>query len=434
MSNITYDKINIWGIEYSKLINIEIHRRINEHANAIITCEVTQEEMHSMQTSVNDGNLVRITTTAVNDCEVLFVGVKYKLQVEEGAGYRVAKLELKSTSYLLDLENHNRTWQNGNVFISEAMSELIEGKGMIRFQVTDKKLGGFWMQKDETDWHMLIRFASGCGTSIIPSVNTTMTVLDVGFKGETALPNEIGGINPLAGSTPLIVGTDSFIEKGVFRTKYISGPVSAMKQERIVCEAAAGKMFTGIVKNVDKQKVQVFFDKIDADYDEDSNTWFEYSATYAGTGELYDSGIYFMPEIEDRVRVFFPSGDGGEGFAFASESSYVLDDPTKISWRAPGGQDLLFTSTGIRISGKDNSIYIDLLYDDTDTGIQIECDTDIQLSTHMNEETKMSQIEIVGREEVLLAADNQILLETPETSLEMNKDKIILNAEYVYIQ
>lgn len=435
MADITYDKISILGMEYSKLINIEIHRRVNDHASATITCEVTKAEKENLQQTINDGNLVTITAMANGNHEVLFMGVKYGLQVEETAEYYVASLELKSTSYLLDIEKHNRTFQDSRKLYSNVMSEIIEGKGTIRFLATDKTTGGFWIQKDETDWQMLIRFASGCQTSIIPNVTTEKPIIDVGMAaGDVVAPYEIGYINPRAGGSPLVIGTDSYINKGVFETKNIMGSLDAMKQEKITCEAAAGKMYTGVVQKVDKQKVQVFFDQIDAEYDADGNTWFEYSATYAGTGEKYGSGIYFMPEIGDRVRVFFPSGDAGEGFAFASESSYVLEDPGKISWRAPGGQELLFTSTGIRISGKDNSVYIDLLYDDTETGIHIMCDTDIQLSTHANEETGKSEIVIEGKDEILVSADNQILLETPETSLEMNRDKIILNANHLYIQ
>lgn len=434
MADITYDKISIMGIEYSKLINIEIHRRLNEHANAIITCEISKEEKQRLQTSINDGNLVTITTASDGDYDVLFVGVKYNLQIEESAEYYVAKLELKSTSYLLDVEKHNKTWQNGSKLYSAVMGELIKGRGIIRFNITDKSIGGFWMQKNETDWNMLLRFASGCGTSIVPNVKTEIPIIDVGIPGEITSTNELGYMDYLQGASPLVIGTDVTINKGVLETTCITGRMDAYKQNRITCEAAAGKMYTGVVQKIEKQKVQVFFDNIDAEYDADGNTWFEYSATYAGTGEKYKSGIYFMPEVGDRVRVFFPDGDGGEGFAFASETGYVLDNPSKVSWRAPGGQEILFTNTGIRISGKDNSVYIDLLYDDGEAGIQITCDTDIQMSTHKNEESGNSFINIEGKEEILIGADNQILLETPETSLEMNKEKIILNAEYVYMQ
>lgn len=432
MADITYDKILIVGIEYSKLINIQINKRMNDHSDAMITCEVSEEEAKKMSATVDDGKFVIVTTSANGDSEVLFLGVKYDVIIEENAGYFVAKVGLKSTSYLLDQEKKKRTLQNHEITHYQAMEQIVDGKAVIHFNVTDKTLRSFWMQLEETDWSILIRLASACNACVIANVNTEIPIIDIGVPEEVDTPIAIGAMSD--DTSKFVIGSTSSIKCGVLETTCLTGYQSAFKQERITSEEAAGKMFTGIVQKVEKEKVQVFFDSIDAEYDEAGNTWFEYSATYAGTGEKYGSGIYFMPEVGDRVRVFFPNGDGGEGFAFASESSYILEDPTKISWRTPGGQELLFTQTGIRISGKDNSVYIDLLYDDEETGIYIKCDTDIQLSTLRNEEAGPSCIYIEGKEEIVIGADNQILLETPETIFEMNRDKIILNANHLYIQ
>lgn len=432
MADITYDKIIIVGIEYSRLINVEINKRMNTHSDATITCEVSKEEADKMSREINDGNYVMITTTANGDSEILFLGVKYNVTVEENAGYYVAKMELKSTSYLLDKEKKKRTFQNTQKTHYQTMEEIVSGKAVIQFNVTDKPLNTYWLQVEETDWNMLIRIASGCNACVIANVNTQIPIIDIGMSDSVNAPMGIGAMS--IDTSKYIIGTTSTIKSGILETTCLTGYQEAFRQERITSAEAAGKMFTGIVQKVEKEKVQVFFDGIDANYDEDGDTWFEYSATYAGTGEKYGSGIYFMPEVGDRVRVFFPDGDGGEGFAFASEASYVLEEPEKISWRTPGGQELLFTQTGIRISGKDNSVYIDLLYDEEETGIQITCDTDIQLSTLRNEVAEPSYIYIEGKEEILISADNQILLETPETSIEMNKDKIIMNANHLYIQ
>ncbi len=436
MENITFDKIIIAGMEYLKLINVEINKRMNDHSNAIITCEVSNEQAEAMSVALEDGEYIIISAEDDREYEVLFIGVKYDVVIEKQAAYNLAKMEIKSTSYLLDKEIKSRTFQNTHIRYSEAINEIIADKAHISFNVTDKFLMTFWMQYEETDWKMLLRLASGCGACVVANVNTRIPIIDIGIPIDKTDSRSIGGklLNDQMVVQSFVLGTNSFFDKGVLETKLITGNQASFDTEIIVNRNIEGMMFTGIVQNVDREKVQVFFDEIDSDYDSNSDTWFEYAAAYAGEGGRYGSGFYFMPEIGDRVRVFFPEGDSGEGFAFATETTYVTDDISKYSWRAPGGQELLFTKDGIRISCNNNSIYIDLRGDDGDTGIQISCDTDVCMETHPNPNQEYSIINIVGKESVIMKADNQILMETAEASIEIDKDKIIMNAETVYIQ
>lgn len=432
MAEITHDNIAVIGITYTKLINIEINKKMNTHSNAYITCEVTKEEADDMRKAMNDGGYVTITTT--ESTGVLFLGVKYNLEITEIGGYHTAKLELKSTSYLLDKTKKSKTFQNMKTFYQTLMEEITDGEAIIRFNITDRMVNSFFMQSSETDWQMILRLASQCNVCVIANVTTKKPIIDIGMPKETTGDLDIGALTMGCESPTFITGTTSTFLQGTLETTCITGFQDAFRQQKISNKEAAGKMFTGIVQAVDKEKVQVFFDQIDAEYDSNGDTWFEYSAAYAGKGGVYGSGMYFMPEIGDRVRVFFPNGDDGEGFAFASETSYVLDDPSNISWKAPGGQELLFTKDGIRISGKENSIYIDLKDDDeSEVGIQIYSEKSIDLSTHPGEDGQESAIWLYGKEKLTMRADNQIVLETPEAMLEMDKDKIILNANRIYI-
>lgn len=432
MAEITYDNVVITGITYTKLINIEISKKMNTHSEACITCEVTKEQADTMLSGMNDGDYVTIASAETTG--VLFLGVKYNLEITETGDYRTAKLELKSTSYLLDKTKKSRTFQNTKAFYHTVMEKIVGEQAVIRFHITDSMMGSFCMQKDETDWAMILRLASQCGACVIVNVTTKKPIINIGVDNDVSEDLEIGLSTEEGQSHAYVTETNSTFQQGTLQTTYITGAPDAFRQKRISNENTAGKMFTGIVKAVEKEKVQVFFVQIDAEYDSAGDTWFEYSTAYAGKGGAYGSGMYFMPEVDDKVRVFFPNGDDGEGFAFASETSYVLDDPSKISWKAPGGQELLFTKNGIRVIGKENSIYIDLSDDDASgVGIQIYSEMGINLSTHPGEAGEESSIWLYGKEELLMSADNQIVLETPEAKIEMDKDKIILNANQVYI-
>ena len=132
-----------------------------------------------------------------------------------------------------------------------------------------------------------------------------------------------------------------------------------------------------------------------------------------------------MPEEGDRVRVFLPEADEGTAFAFGSVSVSNLDNPKKARWRAPGGQEILFTEDGIRITGKKDSIYIDMNIND-EAGIKVFCDGDISLD-------KAKTIEINGDKGVTIYADNKITLESAETRLEIDKEKIVFQGEDLQI-
>lgn len=433
MSNITYENISIVGITYSRLVNIEIKKKILTHAEAIITCEVTAEEANKMLSGMNDEEKVTVAATSSGEYEVLFIGVKYNLEITEGGEYRTAKLVLKSTSYLLDMERKSRTFQNKTLTYSAVMNKIADGRAIIKFNATDRKII-FKMQKDITDWQMIVRLASDLNTKVSVNVTTETPIITVGMP-EANNKYDLGALDTNAAQEAYVCETNSQLLSGMFETTCITASADEFKQEKMSNEEAAGNIFTGIVQEVDKEKVKVFFDQIDSEYDAEGDSWFEYSTSYASGGGAYGSGFYFMPEVGDRVRVFFPSGDESEGFAFASESNYALDSPDKISWRAPGGQELLFTPDGIRIIGKEDCIYIDMSdNEDAEVGIQVFCDKKINVSVHPSENIPEPQIYLHGAEGVVMYAENQIMFDTPEAKVELDKDRIILNANNVYIK
>ncbi len=432
MADITYDQIIIAGVHYSSLLNLEITSKLNTHAEAVITFEVTKEESEAIEAGVGDESYVVVSADSPDGYETLFVGIKYSYSCTNQAGYRVGTLILKSTSYLLDKEKKSRSFQKTTQFKSALIEEVVAGRAIINYNIADAPTLGILIQKDKTDWEFLVRVADA---AVIPNYTTEKPIIDIGRPSN----GNVTGVGGLMGNSQIpsyITSTSSVFDNGVLKTTSISQGEEAFQKEKIPDSELAGRMLSGIVQTVEKEKVQVFFDEIDEEYDSQGDTWFEYAAAYSGPGGTYGSGFYFMPEVGDRVRVFFPSGKESEGFAFASEMGYALDDPAKISWRAPGGQELLFTENGIRITGKQGSIYIDMQENDSaEFGIEMYCNTNIRFSTHKGEEIQsdLPDIYVYGKEGVNMTADNQILLETPEATLEVDRDKIILNANQVYI-
>lgn len=118
----------------------------------------------------------------------------------------------------------------------------------------------------------------------------------------------MGDAISLNGSTLYVRGVQAYLEDGTLVCKYTVGRKTSFAAAPIANAQAAGKIMTGIVQNVEMDKVQVFFNSIDASYDGGGDWWFPYSTSYSSQD---GSGWYSMPAAGDEVRVFFPSGNEG---------------------------------------------------------------------------------------------------------------------------
>lgn len=141
-----------------------------------------------------------------------------------------------------------------------------------------------------------------------------------------------------------------------------------------------------------------------------------------------------MPEEGDRVKVFFPTKSESEGVVIGSVQVSPLDDITKMKWRAPGGQELLFTKDGIKISGSENSVFIEMSQrEDSEYGLQIICDKDISVVSQAGQDGETSDIIVAATDKLIMYADKQIKLETDSASLEINRNDINFCAENSYL-
>lgn len=438
MPIITYENIAIQGVEYNRVLTVKIEQLVGTHAKAIVQLEVEEEKGILFAKGAGTDNKVQIQA----DSSIIFYGVVYKATQNNINGYPVLELELKSTSYLLDIEPKTATYQKTTMSHEELMKQIVDSNANISFEASDKPLGAWIYRNQETDWCFVQRLASQCGYSIMTNVTTLKPTISVGLSGEKAectnveiehLSNgnniiyrtyDTVSLGSMYGNGEYINSITTYLDKGYLITQFTTAKRNSFSSEKIYNKQSVCKMLTGIVQSVEKEKIQVFFDEIDAEY-EAGDTWFEYSTPFASNGGTYGSGFYIMPEEGDRVKVFIPEADEGTAFAFGAESVSNLDNTLEARWRAPGGQEILFTENGIRITGKENSIFIDM-DTSTDIGIKIFCNSSISMD-------KARTIEIDGKKSVTIYADNKVLLEGAETRLEIDKEKIVFQGEYVQI-
>ena len=66
MATITYDSIKIYGIDFEKIISLEIKQSIDEHSIAIIKGEVSEATAGETSARLTDTSFESIITSAEN--------------------------------------------------------------------------------------------------------------------------------------------------------------------------------------------------------------------------------------------------------------------------------------------------------------------------------------------------------------------------------
>lgn len=466
MDVISYGNINISGFPFHKIVSLKIHHTPNEHGKAEIVGEIESSGAQDLIQRVDERTQVLITTTAEGQPSVLFCGCIGNVSLEQENEYSRIHLNLYSTSRLLDMMKHDRTFQNVDKTYGEIISGNIKQIGDLHMMVSDKAIGKLVMQYSETDWEFAKRMASQLKAPIITNLSSERPQIYIGlppvgkmidvesasysygnnsdefFKQSGGMAQDfaeqqvetysyayIGDRVVFDGKIKTIKSVQAYLEDGIMRIRYgildaavtsAGGSLAGVAVPMTVNSQASGKMMKGVVEAVHQDKVKVHLIDVDSSYDEGGNWWFPYSTAYSSSD---GSGWYCMPEVKDEVRVFFPSGDEGEAFAASSVCVTPPSNPRHKSWKAPGGKQILLTDEGMYIIGKSGRIYINLT---DERGIDIYSDKDINVTANGN-------ISITAANTLQMVAKNEILIGTEEAYLDMTKGTTTLAASQVLI-
>lgn len=483
METISYLNLKVDGTPITKLTVLEIMHAVNQHGMVQIEGEASLEDASRFVQRADETTKITITTTAKGQPQVLFCGVVATAGVKKQDAYALLQITLKSTSYLLDTEKQNKSFQNTGSTHEEILKQVYKGKADLTMQVSDKPIGSLIMQYNETPWEFTKRIVAIFEAPVVTNLMTPKPEITIGIPnskvnyklqsveydyglgggGCTGVTSNqyvfIGDKVSFDGQEQRVKQISASMVSGVLRTtvyvadeKGFSTPSLAggMQNAQMMASSmgqsmsgegvgqplnasvsggtsyqtsnaqVSGKMFTGIVKAVKKDKVQVHLTDIDSEYDGGGNYWFPYSTAYSSSD---GSGFYCMPAEGDTVRVFFPSGSEGDAFAASSVNVSPLDNPKHKKWRSPAGKEILLTEEGLFITCKENKIFINLTQED---GITISSEKDISICSKSN-------VVVVANKQMMVQAENNILLSTAESYIDMKPQSIEIGAANVTI-
>lgn len=457
MSQVVLEGHNINVLPYNICPNeLMIVKRINDHARASIVAVVPDGEKDKYINMTKIQTPMEINHEGDSGTTCLFKGIVTDIEVKAVRGVYYARIEGMSSTFNLDLKLKRRSFQNKEMTYKSLIEEVLKdysGADYIDVSAKGKKTDKFIIQYDETDWQFLKRMASHFNVSLVADASSDKPkfwfgVPDGSGKGDLeqfnysvskkigdyrfSSENYIDGIDE-KDFTYYKVDTDavlnigdsvSFQNKSLFVSQstaimkdgivvheYLLNPEKGMSQNLILNENVLGASVEGKVLEIKEDNIRVHLE-IDKNQKKDEAFWFPYSTHYTTEGQ---TGLYCMPELDDYVKLYFPTNKEEEGVIINSirkrtKGGDFIADPDVKFFRTKFGKELMFTEDEIMITGKDDEILIRLI---SEEGIEIYSKKDIKIKADKG-------LMIESGKNINITAGSKINILCKDSQIEMN--------------
>lgn len=446
---------------YDMQINVGINRHGIAHVSGFIADEWEERYISLLMQEI------WITILAVDKDEsrqIIFCGFVKSFQICKEKGQKSLKLELVSGTYLMDLHKHIRLFQDKSVFynmIFKQIGILNNGNVQVNNSSLDMEIGKFIMQYEESDWEFLIRLLSGCQTFLVPEIRKRGINYSADFKRGREIQvdtnrnctikrnmeeywekknagmgiEEIDCLTCHIKERELFYLGDYLMWKGIkmyieqIELSYVNGEIINYYQARTQKGMRTLQRYQNLIKGNSMMGtvIDVKEDKVRIKVMEDENAgnciekWFSFSTPYSSAD---GTGWYFMPEVGDYVRLYFPSKVEEDAYVISavhmetnsgerSRSEYkILKNKQQKEIRFTPNSILLTNNKGMKIEMIDGE------------GIYIESDQDISIGAG-------ESMNIISRNgSLILAADSALELNQGETSIQLEDGIQFMGGEF----
>jgi len=157
--------------EFVNYIEVECVKELNEHGRIKITGVIREEESRKyMELAAKE---VWVSVNAISEKEEIrrfFAGILTGLRIKKEGQVSVLTIEVKTGSYLLDIDPHTRSFQEPEFMYEEMINTCMNQTGgtCSMLDQKGKAANQFFLQYRESDWTFLKRLASHAGAVMIP--------------------------------------------------------------------------------------------------------------------------------------------------------------------------------------------------------------------------------------------------------------------------
>ena len=460
--------IKIDGVEFLQLVNVEIHHAANSYARAKIVCIVDENKAKTFIEQAN-ADKVKISAKVDKKDTVLFQGYISNVMLETRIETAFLTVDLLDAAWLLDWKKETCSFQKLTDKFEDVLKTAVKDSGgKINLKVTDKAIEKTILRLNETSWEFIKRLAAQFNAAVFTDITAEKPLLTIGLpEPKNSVEIEYAQVSytfddaqfqffnanaALLAEGSKIVAEDFFAANISEQFQYLNlaDSVKIDKKEYFVKEKHAkifkgvlvmsyklagktaffvpieiqkniyGRIFRAQVKKVEKDKIQAHLIDVDEKYDSSGTAWFPFATVYSsGDG----SGWYVMPEVDDYVRILFPSIDTADAFASSSINTAPLKEPKNKSLKAPGGREILLTDKGVEIIAEHQKTFIQL---DKGKGINIVSSKDINILADGNISFEAKgKIQMVSQKEIT-AQSGQSHMKILANQIDMGGSNIIV--------
>lgn len=430
------DRIKTDKFEFEQLLECKGREAFNEHGYMLIRGIIKKEKEEEYFRLLQIKETVQITAIDAEGRESnLFHGILYNACFRHENGVVLLQLHLKTGSYLADINRHIRSFQGENTEYGAIAKECLKaykGGNYLIGKISPSATEDFLMQYQETDWEFLKRLVSTSNSVLLADDETGGVKLYMGIPdfGRTyELKSDCykmygnpgrryhirGGNFPLYevdereiykvgdkvifnGRKLMVYAREMSLKGAELVNTYYLTAETGIDQEKSCNKHLAGNSVTGKVTGVIKDKVTIAIDE-----DEGSGfgeKQFPYATIYSSPD---GTGWYCMPEIGDKVRLYFPTEREADAYVESSvhlqENTGKRNNPQEKSLMNRQKKEILFTPDSL-ILRNNNGISIELL--------------------------DGQGIKMVSNQSIIMKAENSIQMDSSEGEIEMNAAKSIL--------
>ena len=414
--------VYISPIEFISFKSIKIDREINQHSCACIVGGIADDKAEEYMAMLMGELWVTIEAVGeTGEREILMKGVVTEFSLDHEEHHKELSLKIHSGTYLMDVSERFRTFQNAGMSYSDVMSILDEGYGNaahIGAELESSPIEDFLMQHQETDWGFLRRLASRLNYHISPAdkfdgqryyfglkegkqiqfpENSKFTAqksiaeyMSKDRSKEISLSENdclefivscrdiyrVWDSAQMRGAAVSIYKIESRYEQGEFIHHYHMRTANGLQMLREYNRGASGCSFEATVREIKHDLVRIDVHG-DENADQDITKWFKYSTVYSTPD---GTGWYCMPEVGDTVRLYIPGKREYDGYVISSAHLDVAGgdrkNPDHKSIMNKHRKEILFTPDRLVLTNN-NGISIEIVDGE---GINIVSDRSININ------------------------------------------------------
>lgn len=183
-------KISVEPFEFLNFMELECKKELNQHGIMRITGLIRQEnEQEYMNLAARETWVSVKAISETGEKRHFFDGILVALSVKTEKQVSVLTIEIRTGTFLLDIEPHIRSFQDRGFRYVDLIRTCMQ-KAAGNYIMLDKEnepTQRFLMQYNETDWEFIKRLASYAGTVIIPEETTSGKKFYFGYHEKTTL-------------------------------------------------------------------------------------------------------------------------------------------------------------------------------------------------------------------------------------------------------